>query len=446
MHQFFSRRRFGIFVFLIAAVLILGHFLNPTSHHTNSEKHDALGDVNEVNPDGLFYNMDQIASLGSSEPPLHRYSVKWAGKDGIPETRVLAHVPVGYTVLQNVFALNGTLVLVSERKHALPSLQYIISAWAEIPGGKTLIGIPGEGQIRVVNRQIALRLFGLSAREIRGTTWMYNNPIAYMDDSFVLEALRAHYMQEHRNYFNATLLPPARVMFPKISNKLHHTIPGLASIPRLLFPSTGTSFKEDWDDYLHSNRPIIFNSLVLIDRAAAARNPKISSSLESSKANLHILSPLKSFATINSKWWTQWRIRMAKLVSGSDATNWHGESRISVRPVITYISRQDEPTSRLRHEDHIELVAELEKLVHSQEYEVHILEHSKMSFLDRVRVSSRTSIMLGPTSSGLCDVMWMYPSSSSALVELFPDGYATTKGSEVSRMVGIPYLAWRGHR
>jgi hypothetical protein len=213
-----------------------------------------------------------------------------------------------------------------------------------------------------------------------------------MDDSFVLEALRTHYMQEHRNYFNTTLLPPTRVKFPRISNKVHHIIPGLASIPRLLFPSSGTGFKEDWDDYVHSYRPIIFSNLFLIDRAAAARNPKVSSSPESSRVALDILSPLKSFAAINPKWWAQWRIRMANMIGGLDAINWHGENRISVRPVITYVSRQEEPTSYLRHEDHVELVAELEKLVHSQEYEVHIVDHSKMSFLERVRLATRTSV------------------------------------------------------
>jgi hypothetical protein len=94
MHQLLSRRRLGIFIALIATFILLAHVFRPESlYPTISEKHDALGDVDDLNPDDLFYNVDQIAGLESSEPPLHQHSVKWADKDGIPETRVLAHVP-----------------------------------------------------------------------------------------------------------------------------------------------------------------------------------------------------------------------------------------------------------------------------------------------------------------------------------------------------------------
>ncbi|KIM31344.1 hypothetical protein M408DRAFT_21397 [Serendipita vermifera MAFF 305830] len=394
--------------------------------------------------DALFRSTDELNQLYVDEPRAHEHSIKWSDADGIPETRVFAHFP-GFTVLQNVYTLNGTLFLVTEHRKRLPSLKYMLSAYADVQGGQTLVDLPTHGHIRAIDHQTARQLFGLSARELRGSTWLSNDPLAYTDESFVLEFLRTHYMQEHRAHFNTSILPPTRILFPRISNTVQHTIPGLSSIPRLLFPSSGVGFKEDWEDYVSAHRPFVLETVVLIDRSAAARNPKLTSNPDQARAYFEIGSPMALFRLVNDGWWTFWRKRMADMV-GIETTSWHGETTTSVRPVITYISRQERTTSRLDAEDHQQLVDQLKKLRTSHGYEVNIADPTNISFLERVRLALRTTVMVGPTGSDLVDAMWMNPTSLSLLLEFFPDNYISSKRIYVAKTVGVPYLAWRGDR
>jgi hypothetical protein len=87
-------------------------------------------------------------------------------------------VYLGFTVLDNVYSVNGTIFLVNDQKNRIPHLENVLSAWAEVPGGQVLYGLPTDNHIRLVTRMGGTRIFGHSARELRGTTWIYNNPMA----------------------------------------------------------------------------------------------------------------------------------------------------------------------------------------------------------------------------------------------------------------------------
>jgi hypothetical protein len=200
-------------------------------------------------------------------------------------------------------------------------------------------------------------------------------------------------MQEHRAHFNTSILPPARVLFPQISNRIQSIIPGLSSIPRILFPSSSVGFKEDWDDYALVNRPIVLEAVVLLDRAAASRNPILSSDTEKARAYLEVGSPLASFRLLNGEWWAAWRRLMTVSIGGGvDITSWHGESASFVKPVITYITRQEQLVSWLDDGDHQRLVQQLETLRTLNGYEVNIVDPTKMKFLERVRLALRTTV------------------------------------------------------
>jgi hypothetical protein len=54
----------------------------------------------------------------------------------------------------------------------------MLSAYAEVSDGKTTVDMPTQAHIRVIDHKTAIRLFGLSARELRGSTWLCNDPIA----------------------------------------------------------------------------------------------------------------------------------------------------------------------------------------------------------------------------------------------------------------------------
>jgi hypothetical protein len=213
------------------------------------------------------------------------------------------------------------------------------------------------------------------------------------DESFVLHFLRTHYMQERQERFNTSILPPTRVLFPRISNRIQSSIPGLSSIPRLLFPSSSVGFKEDWDDYASVDRPIVLEMVVLLDRAAASRNPKLSPDAEQARAYLEVGSPLASFRLLSGEWWAAWRRLVTVSIGGGvDITSWHGESASFVKPVITYITRQEQLVSWLDNGDHQRLVKQLETLRALNGYEVNIIDPTKIKFLERIRLALRTTV------------------------------------------------------
>lgn len=175
-------------------------------------------------------------------------------------------------------------------------------------------------------------------------------------------------MQSHRLHFNMSLLPPDRIFYPRISDRIQTfaammsqsssftpdkpdllaviqasaipgisfipglaSLPGLASIPRLLFPGIGVGFEEDWNDYSFSGRPVLFEALTLIDSAAAVRNPKLrpksgadtstaieyldaDGEAERARARLETGSPLGPFRILDNVWWGFWRDKMADII------------------------------------------------------------------------------------------------------------------------------------
>ncbi|KAG8826339.1 hypothetical protein FRC19_009122 [Serendipita sp. 401] len=445
MLQLLRPRRIWI-VLIPTVVFLLVHLFAAKSspHPVQSPRSSSRNDFvdQEVTFETPFYtNETRSTGLNSQGRSAHRHSFKWTNATDIPETRVYAHLP-GFTVLANVFCINGTLLLVSDRRDSFPDLKYILSSWKEV-SGKTFVKEPTEDHIRVIDRKTALQILGISARVLRGTTWLLNDPTAYADESFSLRALRTHYMQEHRSRFNQSILPPTRILFPQISNKVQGIPLGLSSIPRLLFPSSGVGFKEDWHDYILLGRPIVFEHLVALDSAATSRSRRISTNAQETLGHLSVGSPLSVFNMIPAGWWSGWRNNMAKMLD-IDAHSWQGESSSSVRPVVTYIFRQPNTGAVLDTDDHRQLIRNLNHLVDSHGYEVHIIDDREISFLERVKISLRTTVMLGTPGSGIMNAIWMHPSRLSLAIEIFPDNYLSTKQYFVIGAAGIKHLAWRG--
>jgi hypothetical protein len=202
-------------------------------------------------------------------------------------------------------------------------------------------------------------------------------------------------MQEHRIHSNESLIPPSRVLFPKISNEIRDRLPGLSSIPRLLFPSTTVGFEEDWNDYASAHRPIVYPTVVLLDRAAAARNPILASDAGHAKLNLEVISPLAGFRAINGRWWSPWRGKMLEMLGGLEALRSNVYNYAFAQPVITYIVSQDEGFGGfLNDEQHEALVKALHQLAKEREYEVNIINPRDISFLDRVKIMLRTTVSI----------------------------------------------------
>jgi hypothetical protein len=208
-------------------------------------------------------------------------------------------------------------------------------------------------------------------------------------------------MQEHRTRFNESLIPPSRVLFPRISNKNRDRLPGLSSIPRLLFPSTTVGFEEDCNDYASTYRPIIYQTVVLLDRAAAARNPTLASDNGHAKLNLEVISPLVGFRAIDGGWWSPWRGKMLEMLGGIDALRSNVYNYAFAQPVITYVvSQHEESGGFLNEEQHELLIKALHQLAKDREYEINVINPRDISFIDRVKTILRTTV-------GICSILRM---------------------------------------
>jgi hypothetical protein len=81
-------------------------------------------------------------------------------------------LPIGWTILDNLFVLNGTVFVVTDYPDSIPDLITITSTGVEIHNSKEDIDsrTPGDREMRVVSPNQAESLFGSSAESIDGVT------------------------------------------------------------------------------------------------------------------------------------------------------------------------------------------------------------------------------------------------------------------------------------
>jgi hypothetical protein len=188
-------------------------------------------------------------------------------------------------------------------------------------------------------------------------------------------------------------------------------------ITRAAFPSLTMEFSHDWEarnaftiayhekdntttDFRHTpgdgiGRPLVFDRVVLADRAAAMHGYNFLRTQRTASA---------PFALPGSvHWWSVVRGNIMRYVGVGD--------RDADRPVITYISRcilllqtlehdrcwflrrrQDWGRRMLIPEDHDRLVQELYKLRDERGYEVNVVSMDKLSRIDQLILAGRTTV------------------------------------------------------
>ena len=352
----------------------------------------------------------------------------------VPETEITSHVPgslfqscsepipltcwlPGFTVIRSLLVANGTFFVVADRLNRLPALQFMLSAWNDTSGKRPSSTSPSQEEIRVVSRKVAGQLIGTSASLVGGTTWIYNEPYVCMcfgsadalkahsrlidvDGSWPLAFLRAHYMQDRRSTNNAILLPPRRLLFLQIhSEKIWHN-PDLWSLPHILFPCLGVLYSEDWKDYTDSRGPFLLEHVVLVDRGAAARNPRIQSTSgdvawaggiiddKTEMSNLQLGTPFDSFRDVGGLWWGRWRQLLA--VNANMEANI--EDTQARKTVITLVQDHSGQRGRLQPDSDTKLRAELVTMKLEEGYEVNYVKWNETSFLDRLDLALRTTV------------------------------------------------------
>ena len=149
-------------------------------------------------------------------------------------------------------------------------------------------------------------------------------------------------------------------------------------VVRTSFPSILMEFKHDWADRKGMGRPIVFDRVVLADRASAIFGGSWQRTQRTAS---------EAFALPGSAhWWSTIRNSVTGL-SGLKTPR-GGNSN----PVITYISRQDWGRRMLIPEDHAKLVEELYVLRDTYGYEVNVVSMDKLSRMEQLHLAGRTTV------------------------------------------------------
>ncbi|KAG8788962.1 hypothetical protein FRC20_000601 [Serendipita sp. 405] len=230
------------------------------------------------------------------------------------------------------------------------------------------------------------------------------------------------------------LPPPRRMSFPHVAATKWRDYASMNEfILRGVFPSLVMEFSDTWAERAAlKGKTFVYDRVVFSDRVAAmhgkqfASTERIASEAFQVKASAH--------------WWSAIRMPILELskVKKSDEK--------PVFPVITYVSRQKWGRRMLREEDHLRLVAGLQKLKERHGYELNIVELDRLSRSDQIRLAARTTIMCGIHGNGLTALLWMKPTKRSTVIEFFfPGGFAQDY-QWTAKALGIAYFGvWNKH-
>ena len=233
------------------------------------------------------------------------------------------------------------------------------------------------------------------------------------------------------------------------------------------FPTIEVIYSEDWQDFADMHVPYVLERVVVADRGAAERNRAdwtshwapgssragVGDELRKRQATEDGLpawaAPFVGFDAPEN-WWTP--VRTA-LLSYLDLP---AEPEKRSKPVVTFVSMQDEPYeagAHVRTEDHPGLIEGLRKLQRDGVIgEFHVVRGNgtKESWDERMKAVVRSDIMLGAFGHNLADSLFMPAPSVTGetgtpaplLMEFYPSG-AFLKDREFGvRTLGMRYMAW----
>ncbi|KAG9313553.1 hypothetical protein JVU11DRAFT_5880 [Chiua virens] len=297
--------------------------------------------------------------------------------DEIPMTTVLKHAP-GYTVMDNVFMLNGTLFLVTNDP-AFPPLDSIASSY----GDPHMAPRPSDWQVlSITQARETLGSFGglihgaITPSSLSGAPTLHSiRPLS--PDALTLPPPRRDLLSQRAHLYGRT---------PR-SKRTRHPSPTVSErFPPL--PRQG-SFPDA--------RP-----LVVADQGAARRADK---DVPPFAVPLFELKASKD-------WWEPVRREVARFLGvpeDAPKAGWLAKDQT----MVTYISRQDAVDGpRLRAEDHAALVEALGGL--GKGYEVYVVS-SETDWMARMSAIAQSTIVLGVYGVHMADSLFMPPSSRATM-------------------------------
>ncbi|KAI5115650.1 hypothetical protein M0805_002772 [Coniferiporia weirii] len=370
-------------------------------------------------------------------------------RDHLPESEIIAHVP-GWTIFDRLYALNGTLFVVTSTPHTVPERYLMTSSGIEVLHGEEnkLARLPTDKDMRIVSPDEAQRLFGMhSATRLEGVSFFINDPKQFVSHYYHWAAELLFGMWRTYSSLDLsitadgyTTLPlPKRMLFSHLGNSKWRDYAGMNQwVTRGAFPSLGMEFQEDWEDRAAMQTLFVFDRVVLADRAAASEGEQCQKTWRTASNAFELDG--------SPNWWAP--IRRNVLEFSGLSADWilgpdPGTLSENQKFVITYVSRQEWGRRMLRQADHEKLVDELYKLRDMYGYEVNVVSMDKLSRAEQFQLAGRTTIMMGVHGNGLTSLVWMRPTLRSTVIEFFiPQGLAFDYEYTTRALGMVHYGVW----
>ncbi|THH08866.1 hypothetical protein EW145_g2425 [Phellinidium pouzarii] len=349
----------------------------------------------------------------------------------VPESTIVAHVP-GWTIFDKLYAMNGTLFIVTSFPDIIPERKLLTSSGYEVFNGEEekRKRLPSDKDIQVISPKEAQRLFGThEATHFDGVSFFVNDPRQFIAHYYhwtaelIFGIWRTYSSLDPYITANGhtTLPPPKRMMFSHVSGAKWRDYAGMNQwVTRGAFPSLGMEFMEDWEDRAAMQTLFVFDRVVLADRAAASEGDPFKKTWRTASNAFELGG--------SPNWWAP--VRRSVLQFSGLPAEWivgpdPGTVTENQKLVITYISRQGWGRRMMRPADHDKLVEELYGLRDKYGYEVNVVNMEKLSRVEQFQLAGRTTVMMGVHGNGLTSLVWMRPTSRSTVIEFFtPQGLA----------------------
>ncbi|KAK6905727.1 hypothetical protein I203_106558 [Kwoniella mangroviensis CBS 8507] len=413
--------------------------------------------------------IDELHSKTSKIAGMSEAKIKWDEEGAGSMTQVLAHAP-GWTVFDQIYLFNGTWYIVTDNPSSIPLLRLMVSTGNEIWNDEESIKgrEPTEKDMRIIFPSEAKRLWGNSASLVSGVSFLVNDPSQFLDHYYhfaaeLLVGLWRTYssLDPTINAQGITHLPsPSRMVMPHVAAGKWNDYAKMNSfLSRAIFPSMSYEYQNDFLDRADTTRSFIFERVVFADRAAAFRGPEFGKTWRTASEAVTLQA--------SKYWWSPIRKNLIEFVGGGNAENdLAGDMGLGMgldaepdvdlialeeeegalveekeemleklrkekqakmgKPVITYVSRQEWGRRMLKKESHESLVKELKELEKKYNWEVNIVSMDKLSRDEQIRLSARTTVMMGVHGNGLTHLLWMNNQNprSTVIEFFFPGGFA----------------------
>jgi hypothetical protein len=155
---------------IVLLLILLTFLLVTTSNLTSSLESDQLHNYSYLQPSSRTHR-NSTHGNDTTGPKRFETVLSWEELEKVPDTVVIANVP-GWTILDRLYALNGTLYVVTDDPASVPDRNFMVSTALKIKNGpiEAAKRIPTDKELQIISTADAKKLFGSGADVLDGVT------------------------------------------------------------------------------------------------------------------------------------------------------------------------------------------------------------------------------------------------------------------------------------